>query len=363
MDPELELDTPRADLEAAFEQHAPETEAGGSPSDPPEPVRTPPEEAPAGGEPDKAAPEGGKPDAAGAAPAVGKQPPVVDPAKPTDPNAAAEVKAPVAWKAGAKAEWAKVPKAAQEEITRRETEVQKALSQSVNARNHWNEFNQTVAPFMPLIRAQNSTPMQAFKNLMTTAAGLTVGSPEQKARIVAEMIGNFQVDIKALDGILANNPTPAGRGNGTSDIEVAIQRQLSPVFDFMNNVKQTAAQRQQQTEAQTETEVAAFAEKNEFFEQLREEVADYLEVSARRGREMTLQQAYDRACQDAPDVKKVLQQRAAQQQANLRNGTVARARQAASSVIGKPNMGGGADPQRDTRRDDLLAAWEAASDR
>lgn len=356
--------SPRADLEAAFEKYDAEAEARGSTPDPEEPVRSTPEEGAEGA----AAPdttESGKPDAQGAAPAVGDKP-----AAPTKPEgtpaaapAAGEFKAPISWKAAAKSEWAKIPKAAQEEIARRETETQKIVSESVNARKHWNEFNQTVAPFMPLIRAQNSTPMQAFKNLMTTAAGLTVGSAEQKARIVAEMIGNFGVDIQTLDQVLSQAPQGRQQPPGTSAVEIAIQRQMAPVFDFMNNVKQSQANRQQQMESEADAEVLSFAEKNEFFEEVREDVADLLELNAKRGRKMSLDQAYQIACQQHPEVNKILQQREAQRKANLRNGTVARARNAASSVTGKPNLGGGATETRDNRRDDIVAAWDELSGR
>lgn len=366
---EFEDLSPRSDLEAAFEKH--DAEVGGQDEDTKEPLRPAKEEStePAAGS--KSAGEEGDPAAKAAPDNSVKEPAakVVDPkvgpdGKPVaaDPNAAAEIKPPVGWKAAEKAEWAKTPRSVQEAITRRETETAKALSLSVNSRKLADEFNQTVAPFMPLIRAQNSTPMFAVKNLLTTAAGLTVGNPEQKARIVAEMIGNFRIDIGTLDRILAGSNLPTEGAPGTNPMEVALQRQLSPVYDFMNGIKQTQAQREQQMSLEADQAVADFAEKNEFFEDVREDVADLMEMAAKRGRAMSIDQAYKVAISNDLEISGIVRQREAAAASQRRaGGSIARARNAASSVTGKPNMGGGNVKEPESRRDDLAAAWDELS--
>lgn len=363
MDPEnieLEDTSPRADLEAAFAQHEESNEqAGGQDEGTPEPVRAT-EERPEPSVEGEPAPDAGKPAVAKA------DTPGTEPPKPTetDPNVATEVKAPAGWKAQAKAEWSKIPRAAQEEISRRETETAKALAHSTNARKHWDEFNQTVAPFVPLIRAQNSTPMAAVKNLMTTAAGLTVGSPEQKCRIIAEIIGNYGIDVALLDDIMSQNPPVAGRGApGTSPTEVAIQRAMAPVFDFMNRTQQMQQQRAQQIQQDADMEVNAFAEKNEFFDDVREEVADVLEWNANRGRSMSLQQAYDFVVKNNPEISGILAQREAAQKSKVNGAAVQRARQAASSISGSPNLGVRPVSESNSRRSDIEAAWDEVSGR
>lgn len=361
-------DNIRTDLEAAFEQHTPDPEAGGPPEDAEEPLRVAPEtpdaelpieEGTAKPIEDKRFDKSADPkDPTKLAKPAGEK--VVD-SKSADPNLA-EVKPPVSWKAPAKAEWAKIPRAAQEEIARRESETTKAMSQSVNARKHFDEFNQTVAPFMPLIRAQNSTPMGAFKNLMTTAAGLTVGNPEQKARIIAEMIGNFGIDIQTLDNVLSQ-ATPRGQAAGTNPIEVAIQRQMAPIHEFMRTIQQGQQTREQQMAQEADVAVNSFAEKNEFFDDVRDDVADLLELNARRGREMTLDNAYKIAIAQHPEIQTVIEQRKGQQRARQNGSTVARARQAASSVSGVPNLGVANSREPVNRRDDIAAAWDDLSGR
>jgi hypothetical protein len=381
---ELEKDDLRTDLEAAFEQHS---EEGGSAKDTEEPLRTTEQEteapAPAPaveaevGEPGEQSKDGRVRGADGKFAKQLKEPVERTGEKPVEAKpAAGEAKpaavkpdtsvfaAPVSWKAGAKSEWAKIPKVAQEEIMRRETETSKVLSQTANARKHFDEFNNTIGPFMPLIRAQNSTPMVAVKNLMTTAAGLTIGSPQQKAQIVAEMIGNFGVDIQTLDSILSGQVQqgPRSAAVGTSQVEVAVQRQLGPVYDFMNKMQQTQAQREAQMRQEADTVVEQFSSKHEFFEELRDDIADLMEVAANRGRNVTLEQAYNSVVSSHPEYSAAVQQRAAANRAK-QNGSVQRARNAASSVVGTPNMGSPGKTGEKSRRDDILEAWEGQNDR
>lgn len=376
---EPEQDTLRDDLEKAFEHH--ETEERGSAENTEEPVRPSAEEGQ--DEPistEAKAEQPGKDDADADVQRLARernQDGTFKPGeKPTkDPVAVAKEAvqrdstppssaAPVGWRTQAKSEWAKIPKAAQEEILRRENETAKALSTTKNARQHFDEFNQTVAPFMPLIRAQNSTPMAAVKNLMTTAAGLTIGSPQQKAQIVAEMIGNFGIDIEMLDKVLQGQVQngPRQQPAGTSSVEVAIQRQLGPIYDFMNSVQQSRAQREEQMRADADEAVAKFAETHDFFDDLRDDIADLMEMNANRGRNMTMDQAYKIAVSNHPEYSQITSQRRAAANAGQKNGAVARARNAASSVRGSPAVG---SPTKESasRRDDIMAAWDDADSR
>lgn len=269
------------------------------------------------------------------------------------------LEAPVSLKATERAEWAKAPKAIQEAFLRRDAEVQTALRQSAESRKLAEEFNQVVGPYMPLIRASNSTPMVAFKNLMTTAAGLTLGTPQQKAQIIRDIINNYRVDIKTLDEVLSQDIQSGGQAPaapGTSDIEVHIQKAIAPVYQFMESLtnQQKAAQQRVQTEAERAVEV--FKGKNEFFEELREDMADMMELAASRGREMTMQQAYDACVALNPTIKAAVEQK----RAAASNGAAQKARLASMSVAGSPAGQRPKDPNANSLRDDILNAFEQA---
>lgn len=267
----------------------------------------------------------------------------------------APASAPVSWKVGEREHWGKIPAEAQAVILRREKEVQQILSSSANARKFEGEFVNAIKPFSHLIHAQNSTPLQAVQNLMTTAAGLTVGSQEQKARIVMEIINNYGVDIPTLDAVLAKGTIPpSAAGQGAISAEVA--QALRPVYGFMDEIKQARMQHQQVLAEKAQAEVAEF--NPPFIQDVADDMADLMEYAASKGQVMTLQQAYDVAVNLRPDVKKVLDQRA--QAAAVQNGGVVRAKRAAASIQGAPLNGAGAAPPAG-RRAAFEEAWEAHS--
>ncbi len=389
----IEENNLRKDLEAAFEQHTEEPrqeETRGSAQDTPEPVRNTeaPQEAQGESAPD-ATGDGGKGEqsargrddkgrfAPGAEkPADGKlaaQPEGApkanaEPSKPaegTQPQAAAEpIAPPPGWKAGAREHWPKLPREVQEEVSRREKETAQTLRQSAQARQLANDFQSVVNPFLPMIQSQGSNPMAAVKNLMTTAAGLTVGTQVQKAQIVREIIQNYGIDIGTLDQVLAGQPV-AQQGNAPQAGPQAPPPWAAPLFQFMNTVQQSRSQREQQMQAEADAEIAEFASKNEFFEDVREVMADLMTVAVQHGRILSKEDAYRQAVSLDPELSKVVSQREAAKRSTQQQSNIQRNRNAASSISGAPmgkaaGNGGAGD---DSRRSAILEAWEAQGGR
>ncbi len=368
----------RKDLEAAFEQHAEEAnkEAGGSPEDASQSVRdtkategqaSEPTTTDSGTGEQKSERADGR-DGLGRFKTAGEAKP--EGAPKTDPQAQPEgapnqaapeqIAAPAGWKPAAREHWAKLPRPVQEEVTRREKEAALTVRQSSQARQLAKDFQNTVNPFMPMIQAQGSNPIQAVRNLMTTAAGLTVGTQIQKAQILREIIQNYGVDVATLDQVLAGQPLQPQQGYQQQN-QLAPPPWANPIFQFMNTVQQQRAAREQQTMTDAEAETEAFAAKNEFFEDVREEMADLMEMSARRGVVLSLQDAYNKAVSLNPDINSVVQQRNAARKAGQQQNTIQRNRNAASSISGGPKggpagNGGGGD---DSRRSAISEAWDA----
>src|ERR1044072_1263235 len=380
----------RKDLEAAFEQHAEEPrqeEARGSVENAPEPVRNTeaPQETQGKSAPDATSDGGtGQPRADGRddkgrfataaeKPADGKPAAQPEGAPKTDPQAAAPpqeqpaaetIAPPAGLKAAAREAWTKAPRAIQEEFVRRERETAQTLRQSAQARQLANDFQSVVNPFLPMIQSQGSNPMQAVKNLMTTAAGLTVGTQMQKAQIVREIIQNYGIDINRLDQVLAGQPV-AQQDNIQQGGPQAPPQWAAPRFQFMSSVQQSRQQREQQMVAEADAEVAAFAAKNEFFEDVREVMADLMTVAAQHGRLMTKEDAYTQAISLDPEISKVVKQREAAKAATQQQSNIQRNRNAASSISGAPKGGpagnGGAGDE--SGRSALMEAWDAQSGR
>ena len=287
-------------------------------------------------------------------------------AKPADDGKSAEevpgeeedtTPAPISWRAEEKALWKDVPPSIRKVIQRRELETQRALSTSAQSRKFQEEFVRTVSPFAHLIRAQNSTPMAAVQNLMATAAGLMTGNSQQKAAIVAEIVANYGVDIRALDQALSQAPQNPNAGQASLPPQFA--HALAPVYQFMEQVQTQRQTFQERQAAKAAEDIEKFGSDKPFFEDVREDMADIIEAGARRGKVITLEAAYKAAIAANPQFSDAVnQQRTQQQTLSEAAATLARARRAASTVVGAPNASTNQPATPANRRAQLAAAWD-----
>lgn len=296
---------------------------------------------------------------AGALPAAAKSPVGVV----VDPAAAVASKAPQSWKPAMREQFKTLPPEMQSEILRRESETGRALSESANSRKFHGEFSQVIRPFEALIAGSGVHPLKAVQNLMSTAATLQTGTAIQKAGTIANIIKTYGVDIATLDSLLAGQKPKPGEQQ-SSDVQELIRRELAPVREFMN--KGTRAQQEQaqriQSEAVQTAEQFAADEKHEYYEDLREDMADFLDLATNRGRTMTMQEAYDRAAAAHPEISKLVAKKAALEKAKANKGNVDRSRRAASSQgQGSPaNIRGGSAKPVGTRGA-ITQAWDDLS--
>jgi hypothetical protein len=245
-------------------------------------------------------------------------------------------------------------------IAETHTKVQQIEEQYRPAVDFATKFMQTVQPYQQAIQAETGgDPIAAVRGLMDTAARLRFGTPGEKAATVAQIVKSYGVDIEALDGALAGVVPPAGQPQQI-DVQGAVQQALAPLF------QQAQARRaaQEQQAAQTiKTELDAFAAdpKNEFFEDVRDLMADAIEVAARQGFDLPLNDAYHRACLLHPEVSKVMLARQQGQTAQTMTQAAQRARAAAVSVKGSAPVGSPEPTAPTSVRDAIEAAIEAHS--
>ena len=355
----------REQLEDAFNEDQEgtegEEETGGSIEDTEEPLGDTTEES-AGeadeeeGRGDTEEQRGEDKDAEGSVDAKGKG--VSGAAKEQDTSeSASSVKAPASWKPNAREHWDKVPVEAQREIARREKHMDNMIRESADSRKHQSDFNQLIQPFQGLIEAQQSTPFQAVHNLMQTAAGLTLGTPTQKAQVVSNIMREYNIDVEELDRVLVGH-TGGGQGQDPG-FQAALQQELAPIRQFMGDLN---TQRQnyhdnQQYSINTEIDTFAVDPKNEFFEDVRENMADLMEMASNRGEAMTIQESYDRACRMDPGIYDIISKRGAADTAAGRKKTMAAKRHAASSIHGDA-VGNQEGQGPTTIRGALTDAWD-----
>jgi len=348
------MDDLRSALESAVEEHS-EPEA---PSAPPadaisSPVATPESASPA------AAPSGGPDDGGEEAPAettvergspksieevVGEQPA----SKPADkPGADPRIdRAPQSWKGDAKKIWAELPLNVRQEVIRRERETSRVLQETAEVRQKVDSVQNVLAPHMDRINAMyQGNPMTAINNLLGVERILVSGDPASKINLVANMIKHFGVDLVSLDRALAGQPvTPEVQQQ--SSIEKLLEQKLAPFQQYIQSQHQREQQQRQLVEQEVVHTVESMATDPNFpyFNDVRTDMADIIEMNARRGVTVSLEDAYSRAVRMNDETYQASSGRessqAATQAALQAHQAAQRAKGAAVSVSGSPSMPG-----------------------
>lgn len=274
------------------------------------------------------------------------------------PKSQAE-RAPASWKPEAREHWAQLPENVRAEVARRETEVARTLQETAEARKTAEAVMKTIEPYQAFIKAENSNPLQAIDNLMSTAARLRTGTAPELAQLVAGIVNQFGTGrfgngfIEMLDSALAGQ-TPKQDPQQLA-MEQVLNQRLAPVQQMLTQFQQAQIAQQQQVAQAAQTEVATFLEKAEFGNDVREDMADLLETAQRRGQNLSLAEAYKKACLMNDNVRAVLTQRMQAKGAQSSTQAAQKAKSAAVQVSG-------AAPRGAMKQDptDVRSAIEAA---
>lgn len=267
------------------------------------------------------------------------------------PPAAAQpppaLKPPRSWSATAREAWGNMSPELQAEVIRRERDIEAGLREAAEAKRLREEFQKTLSPYEAMLKAEGSEPLRAIGSLLQTAQALRTAPPAQRAALVAQIVRTYGVPIEALDAALAGEAPPAQQQAPYRDPRVD---------QLFATIEQAKAQRAQALQAEAAKAIQGVQEQ-EFFDDVREEMADILEVAARRGVAMTLEDAYNRAIALHPEISKVLSQREAAKAAANAQASTQRAKAASTSVKGSP--AGVADEKPTGLREQLEAAFAA----
>lgn len=274
-------------------------------------------------------------------------------------------RAPQAWRPEVREHWAQLPEPVRAEIARRESEHARFIQESSEARKTAETLMKTIAPYEAFIRAENSNPIQAIDNLMSTAARLRTGTAPELAQMVAGLVKQFGVGrfgngfIEQLDSALAGQ-TPVHDPQQAA-IEQVLNQRLAPVQQMLTQFQQAQLQQQQAVQHSAQNEVADFLAKAEFGEDVREDMADLMETATRRGQNLSLADAYKKACLMNDNVRSVIAQRVRSQGAQQGTQAAQKARSAAVQVSGAAPMGALKQDPTDVRS--AIEAAIAASSR
>jgi hypothetical protein len=265
-----------------------------------------------------------------------------------------DAKAPASWSAKARESWKQLPKDAQAEVMKRETEINRVLQESASARNTLRELNTVIAPHRDRMMANGvSNPIQAIGQLLATENQLRSGDTMTRAGTIARLIKDFNVDIGTLDNLLSGQSV---QPNPNSDIERLIEQRMAPVNQFLTQQQQYQQHLAQQEQRQAAQSVGQFTQNAEFINEVRMDMADLLDMAAARGQTLSLDDAYKKACAIHPEVSQIMASRENQKRIMGAN-TNAAAKKAASVSITGQQGGSPAKGESNSIRDAIAQAW------
>lgn len=270
-----------------------------------------------------------------------------------------DVKAPIGFSPEAREEWSSTPKKVKQQILKREKEIAEAMQGTSEARRTADAVNSFVGNYQQVLAAEGaSNPMEALEGIVQTVSVLRMGSPQQKAQAMASLVGHYGVDLNTLDSALASGitgePVQENAPAGNPDIERIIDERMAPVNQLLNGVTQYQQLQQEKSQTATKQNINEFAADpaNEFFNDVRQDMADIFDLATKRGQQITLKDAYDKAVALHPEISGVVTQRQTAQKVTQKKN--------ASSGISSVNT---REPAKQVSgqdlRSDILDAWES----
>ena len=260
-------------------------------------------------------------------------------------------KSPNSWKPAEREHWSKVPVELQARIKAREHETENILRDSAEARKSQEFMNHLGNSYAPVFAAEgvNDVPT-GIKGMVDTIALLQNGSPVDKANKMAQLIQHYGIDIGTLDSVLVGE---APQNPQAHELQQLIDQRMQPVNQLLSRIEQSQQQSQQQSQEEANRQVAEF--KGEFLTDVRNDMADLLDMAAARNQPMTLQEAYDKAVILRPDLQSILTERQKNEELTGKRNRIGSKMNAASSISG--NRGGMASGTSDTLRGAIEDAW------
>jgi len=272
-------------------------------------------------------------------------------------------KPPQAWKAAQKAKWEKLDPDIRQEVIRRERETTQVLNESTQARQFAQQFHSTIQPYLARLQSAGAPPLQAIQNLLAADHLLSTAPKAQKAQYLAKLINDYGVDILELDAALTGKEPvdPVA-----SRVETLLQQRLAPYQQFMQTQQQReqlAAQQENQKIQVAVNQMGQMTDKFPHFDQVRNEMADAIEIYSKRGVYLSLEEAYNKAVAMDPDLSKQGANLMQTQQLQAANKRAQRALNASASVGGAPVSSTGGKLNASDRRAAITAAFEAVGGR
>ena len=252
--------------------------------------------------------------------------------KTADP--ATNIKAPPSWSPKAKEQWSEVPVGLQSEIIERERSYSIGIQRNAETAKLGAGIRQALQPYAQIMAAEGADEVSAVSNLAQHAAIMRVGTPSEKVNRVAQIIQTYGIDVGMLDDVLSGE----GVDPQTSQLNQIIDQRMAPVNQLMTEINRTRQNTANNASTQMNSEIESFRQdtNNEFFEDVRMQMADIIEVQGRSNNVMSIQDAYNTAISMRPDIQEILNSRSKRENIASAAKGIGRKKAASSSVTGSP---------------------------
>ena len=223
-----------------------------------------------------------------------------EPAKPT-------ILPPRSWTAAAKAKFATLDPDVQQEVLRREGEIDAGKQQWDTKAERYNRLEAAIAPHRDRLTL-SGVEESVYIARLAQADKMLTENPYQAIQEVARMYG---IDLAQVNGQQFSGGPPQGQPYQDPQYQTLAQEVQALRAERQQEITQRQALEQQSAQAQIE----AFANDpaNLYFDNVKPEIAALLQSGAAKD----LPQAYEMACHARPDIRALLQATAAARPSTL----------------------------------------------
>lgn len=242
-----------------------------------------------------------------------------------------DLNAPVDWSPQAREKWSKIPVELQQQILEREQHINATLELAAEDRRAAQGINEMAHAYAPLMAQEGVTdPLQAIQGMFDSASKMRNGTQEQRATHVANLVKYYGIDIGALDDALSGQQNVQASPN--AQMEDMINQRMAPINDFISQLNSRQEQNAQQQQQAALAEIEQFD--GEFLQDLRPQMADFIDMAAQQGRKLNLREAYDMAVASNPEISNIVAERQRNAQMLGQQENIADKRSAAISLAG-----------------------------
>lgn len=259
-----------------------------------------------------------------------------------EPDAGQTIRPPASWSATAKADFATLPPHIQQEVLKREGEIEAGKAQWDQKANRFNRLDAVLSPRQERFRLQGIDEVQAVQSLLAAQDYLERDAPAA----IQYLARQYGVNLAAL---APNQQQPT-----EAQLPPVVQQMAQKIQSLEQTLAQQSQAAHQQTVSETQAQIDAFAADpaNLYFQNVKEAMGQLIRVGQATG----LKDAYEKAIWANPEIRPLLlRQQASTGQAMQEQQDRARAdaaRRASGSITGSPTPGsspGGPGPASSLR--------------